>query len=502
LYDLLDEADPAVILEESYDALMECRDRLVGEGHNLSAYNTTQSATDVNAIRLALGYDQVNLWGGSYGSFLAQAVMRDHPEAIRSAVIESVWPLEVSFFVEANTSVPEAILRLIDTCASDEACDTAYPNLKDVLFETIDRLNDEPVPITVAHPVTGQSYDVLLTGDAVRGNMVSALYLTPLIPALPQAIYDVYNGDYGLMTQLTSQKLLFYEAMSRGMEYSVICAEDLIERTPEDVLDIVMALPEQLRSDVEEELAIEYGIFGICENWPVDRAEPSFKDPLVSDIPTLILEGELDPVTPPEYGRRVAGNLSNVYFFEFPGCGHAGESTSECALSITAAFIEDPLTKPDAACVAEMPGLAFDFPGEAPELVLEPFTDEERGFTGLVPAGWQELAPANLARGSSALDPTYFVLEATPGTAADLLASLFGQLGLDPPPDPVGTAEVGNFTWDFYTFERPGGNPASLALTEDEDKAYFVYLVSTPEEQEALYQGLFIPAVEAMAPLE
>ena len=160
------------------------------------------------------------------------------------------------------------------------------------------------------------------------------------------------------------------------------------------------------------------------------------------------------------------------------------------------------MTKPDAACVAEMPGLAFDFPGEAPELVLEPFTDEERGFTGLVPAGWQELAPANLARGSSALDPTYFVLEATPGTAADLLASLFGQLGLDPPPDPVGTAEVGNFTWDFYTFERPGGNPASLALTEDEDKAYFVYLVSTPEEQEALYQGLFIPAVEAMAPLE
>jgi pimeloyl-ACP methyl ester carboxylesterase len=502
LYDLLDEADPAVILEESYDALMECRDRLVGEGHNLSAYNTTQSAADVDAIRVALGYEQVNLWGGSYGSFLAQAVMRDHPEAIRSAVIESVWPLEVSFFVEANTSVPEAILGLIDTCVSDEACDTAYPNLKDVLFETIDRLDDEPVPITVAHPVTGQSYDVLLTGDAVRGNLVSALYLTPLIPALPQAIYDVYDGDYGLMTQLTSQKLLFYEAISRGMEYSVICAEDLIERTPEDVLEIVRALPEQLRSDVEQELAIKYGIFGICENWPVEQAEPSFKDPLISDIPTLVLEGELDPVTPPEYGRRVAGNLSNSYFFEFPGFGHAGESTSECALRITAAFIEDPLAKPDAACVAEMPGLAFDVASEAPELVLEPFTDEERGFTGVVPAGWQELAPANLARGSSALDPTYFVLEATPGTAADLFASLAGQLGLDPPPDPVGTAEVGNFTWDFYTFERPGGNPANLALTEDEGKAYFVYLVSTPDEQDVLYEDLFMPAVEAMAPLE
>ena len=502
LYDLLDEADPAVILEESYDALMECRDRLVSEGHNLSAYNTTQSAADVNAIRVALGYDQINLLGGSYGSFLAQAVMRDYPGVIRSAVIESVWPLEISFFVEATTSVPNAILRLIDACAADDACNAAYPNLEQVFFDTIDQLNAEPVPITVSNPRDGQTYDALLTGDAVRGNLLSALYLTPLIPALPQAIYDVYNGDYGLMTQLTSQKLVFYEAMSRGMEYSVLCTEDLIERTPDDILDIIMALPPQLRSEIEPEDAIEYGIFGICENWPVDQAESSFKDPLISDIPTLILEGELDPVTPPEYGRLVAENLSNAYFFEFPGFGHAGESTSECALSITAEFIEDPMTEPDAACMAEMPGLAFDVPGEAPELVLEPFADEERGFSGVVPAGWQELAPANLARGSSALDPTYFVLEATAGTAADLFANLAGQLGLDPPPDPVARAEVGNFTWDFYAFERPGGNLADLALTDDEGKAYFVYLVSSPDEHDVLYGGLFLPAVEAMAPLE
>ncbi|MGB3906698.1 MAG: hypothetical protein WBB22_17470, partial [Anaerolineae bacterium] len=120
----------------------------------------------------------------------------------------------------------------------------------------------------------------------------------------------------------------------------------------------------------------------------------------------------------------------------------------------------------------------------------------------VVPGGWQELAPANLARGSSALDPTYFVLEATPGTGANLFANVAGQLGLDPPPDPVARAEVGNFTWDFYSFERPGGNPADLALAEDGDKAYFVYLVSTPDEHDALYQGLFLPAVEAMAPLE
>ncbi|HUW97042.1 MAG TPA: alpha/beta fold hydrolase, partial [Anaerolineae bacterium] len=500
LYDLLDEADPAVILEASYDGLMECRDRLVSEGHNLSAYTTTQSAADVDAIRVALGYDQVNLWGGSYGSFLAQAVMRDHPEGIRSAVIESVWPLEISFFVEATTSVPNAILRLMDTCAEDEVCDDAYPDLEDVLFETIDQLNAQPVPITVTNPLDGQGYDALLTGDAVRGNLVSALYLTPLIPAVPQAIYDVYNGNYDLMTQLTSQKLLFYSAMSRGMTYSVVCSEDLIGRTPDDLLDIELALPRQLRSDVEDELVIEYGIFGVCENWPVEEADPSFKDPLVSDIPTLILEGELDPVTPPEYGRLVAGHLSNAYFFEFPGFGHAGESTSECALSITAAFINDPTTEPDATCMAEMPGLAFDVPGEAQELTLEPYTNEEQGFTGLVPAGWTEGSPLNFKRGSSALDPTTFVQDSAPISADELLGVLSPQLGFDPEMEPISTATLGNFTWDLYEFQIRQ-YPVDLAIAESNAKSYFVLLISQEDEREVLYQQVFLPAVEALTPL-
>jgi len=98
LFDLLDEPDPNVALQARFDALMACRDRLMSEGHNLSAYNTVQNAADVDAIRVALGYDQVNLYGGSYGSLLAQATMRDHPEGIRSVAINSVLPLEKSLF--------------------------------------------------------------------------------------------------------------------------------------------------------------------------------------------------------------------------------------------------------------------------------------------------------------------------------------------------------------------------------------------------------------------
>jgi len=501
MYDILDEPDPDVGVETVFDALMACRDRLVSEGYNLSAYNTIQNAADVNAIGSALGYDQVNLYGGSYGSLLAQATMRDRPEGIRSVAINSVLPLETSLFVEASATTANAVLSLLDACAADEACNSAYPDLQDVLFDTIDQLNEEPVPITITNPLDGQSYDAILTGDAVLGNLVTFLYITQIIPVLPQAIYDVHQGDYDLVTQLSSTRLLLLDLTTRGMTFSVLCTDDLIGRTPEDLLNVRAALPRQLVGSGDPEFIIEYGIFGICDNWPVEQGDPSVKKPLVSDIPTLILEGEFDPVTPPEYGELVAGYLSNSYFFEFPGLGH-DVLANECARSIAGDFFDDPTQVPDAACITEMPGVVFDVPGEAPELVLEPFTDEERGFSGVVPVGWEELAPANLARASSALDPTYFVLEASPGAAAELFAAVTGQLGLDPPPNPVSSAQVGNFTWDFYSFERPGGNPADLALAEDGDKAYFVYLVSTPDEHDTLYEQLFLPAVAAMAPLE
>ena len=500
ILDNLNEPDVNVATEKMFNAVMACRDRLVSQGTNLAVYTTAQSAADVDAIRIALGYAQINLYGGSYGSLLAQATMRDFPDAIRSVAINSTLPLEKSVFVDATTTFANAILRLLDSCAADEACNGAYPDLQTVLFEVIDRLNAEPIPITVTNPLDGQSYDALLTGDAVRSNLGTFLYISQIIPVLPQAIFDVHNGDVELMTQLSSTRLALLDLLSRGMMLSVMCSADLVGRTPEDLLNITAGLPTQLVSTADPEFTIEYGMFGICENWPVPGADLSAKEPLVSDIPTLVLEGEFDPITPPEFGQLVANYLLNGYYFEFPGVGHDVLS-NECARQIAGAFVTDPTQAPEATCISQLPGIAFDIPGEAPELVMESFVDEERGFSGLVPAGWQEHAPANLSRGQTALDPTYFVLEASDSSADELFASLTGQLGLDPTPEPIASAEVGSFTWDFYRFERPGGNIADLAIAEDGEKAYFVYLVSPPNEHDALYEQLFLRAVAAMASL-
>jgi len=501
-FGLLDEPDLDIAARAAFDAVMACRDRLVSEGHNLSAYNTAQNAADVNAIRIALGYDRVNLYGGSYGSLLAQATMRDHPQGIRSVVIESVLPLEISFFVDTSRTVPNAIMRLLDTCAADKACNSTYPNLQDVLFEVIDRLNAEPVSITLTNPRDGQSYEALLNGDAALGILRVVLYQTPLISAVPQAIYDVYNGDYGLMTRLASTRLAFLGAVSLGMQYSVMCTDDLIGRTPEELLDIRATLPGQLVGSADPELIVDYGFFAICENWPGKEADPSVKEPLISDIPTLLLSGEFDPVTPPEFGRLVAGYLSNSYFFELPGGGHTGESMTACALSITSAFVDDPTTAPDASCIAEMPGLVFDVPVKAAEAVLEPYTNKELGIRGVVPAGWSQVQPGIFARGNPAVDMAVLqVAVEDTMSPKELLAAMAKGYGLAETPGSTGERQANDLTWSLYAL-KVQGVPRDLALAESKAGTLIVLLRSASDERDALYDAVFLPVVDALVPLE
>jgi pimeloyl-ACP methyl ester carboxylesterase len=499
--DLLDEADPELSLQEEFEAIMACRDRLAGEGHNLSLYNTTQNAADVNAIRVALGYDEINLYGGSYGSLLAQAVMRDHPQNIRSVVMTSVLPLETSFTVGDDPVVADGIMRMIDACAADKACNSAYPNLQDVLFELIDDLNEDPVPIVVTDPESGEMYDALLTGDTVVSNVVLALYSTSTIPVLPRAIYEAYQGDYKLMTDLTGDSLWAVGSLSRGMQFSVICTEDLIGRTPQDQLEAMMSVPSQLRGTADPESYIEYGTFGVCADWPVEQADPSFKEPLVSAIPTLVLEGELDPVTPPEYGQLVASYLSDVYYFEIPGAGHGVLAGDDCALGIANAFLEDPSQPPDTSCIADMPGVVFDLPREPTELTLVPFADESIGLRGLVPAGWEEQFDLDFRRDESALDPTRLILGGSWMPKDQFLGALLSWLEVDEDVESVATAQMGYFNWDFYEL-RVGAYPVDLALAEENSNSYMVLLISPRDERDALYEQVFTPVVEALALLD
>lgn len=500
LLDLLDEPNADVATEKAFNAILTCRRRLGQDKRDLSAFNTAQNAADVDAIRKVLGYEQVNLLGGSYGSRLAQAVMRDYPAAVRSVVISAVLPLEKSFFVDSVPAAPKAINRLLDACAADAPCKAAYPKLKDELYTVIAQLNRKPVPVVLTNPLTGSQYDTVLTGHDVVSGLVSLLYYTDCIPALPRAIHNLYLQDYRLITRLLSLNLASLGMVSRGMYYSMLCTEDLVGRTKEEYLAALKALPKELQGGESPETLDAYNPCAICQAWDVKEAPPEAKQPLSSSIPTLILEGEFDPVTPPDYGKLVASHLSKSTFFTLPGAGHDVLTASDCARQLVRAFFDDPAKAPDGTCVAKAPRVAFDVPGRV-RVTLEPYSDPQSGFKAVLPKGWKELSPGNLVRANSAFDATAFVVEAVPGSMGQVFAVLAQQLGLNARSKPVRIAKLGALTWSLYEFALQG-QTLDLALAESKGKVYLVMMASDKDERALLTEQLYTPALKALTPLQ
>ncbi len=488
LFEILDEPDPSTTQRTVFEAIMVCKDRLVDEGHNLAAYTTTQNAADVEDIRKALGYDQINLFGGSYGSLLAQAVMRDHPHHIRSVIIDSTVPTEKSLLIDIPTTAVNATLHLMESCANDQACNTAYPDLQNVLFNIVEEFNQEPYPVSLTNPLDGARYEALMSGDMIFNNLVFFLYQTPIIPTLPKAINDVANGNYDLMVKLSSVKLAAYDAISRGMSFSVLCTDDLIERTPEDYLNVRAAMPPVLAGRTDPEDILEYGFFAICKNWPVEKADPSIRNPVVSDIPTLILGGEFDPVTPPDYGRMVAEHLNNSFFFEFPSIGHSVVVANECARQITADFLVNPTSEPDNSC-RETLGIEFVLPIDYEKIDLVPVTIPGFGIHAVVPDGWTQVSPEYYISPDTTVE---LVLKEKTTDDQEQFLKNWGATVV------ITEIEKNDLTWTVHESKIDDENIGGYIAIAPSDNGYFLILiVTTLAQQEKLYDSVFIPIIEA-----
>lgn len=492
----LNELDPLAGAQNILDFYEACRDDLLEQGYNLNAFDTVQNAADVNDIAAALGYEQVNLLGVSYGSLLAQSVMRDFPDVVRSAIIDSVLPTTRSFFIDSSVSAAHAVERLLDACAADAACSTAYPNLRETFYDTVSTLNETPVPLTITDPITGDTYDMQLTGDAVVATLLLFLYQTPIIPSLPQAIYNVSQGDYTLITQLNGQILPQIGALTRGMQFATQCADDLIGRDPvAEYPAIIETLPDVYRGRLDPALVAEYSVAQACALWGVETLDPSVKDPVISDIPTLVFAGEFDPVTPPEFAAEVAENLENSYFYILPSTGHSVNLASACARSVSAAFIEDPTTEPDAGCIEEIAPIAFVVPSA--EVDFEPLESDLFGYTSILPEGWTELQPGVYVQNAD--NPSIVLLQqALPGTLDDATALLSTQLQMALG-EPVSTYEGGALTWTLYELSA-GGLTLDLAFAEGDGRTYIVILQASPAQRDQFYAPVFLPVLDALTP--
>jgi pimeloyl-ACP methyl ester carboxylesterase len=335
----------------SVQSVRACYDRWVKAGINLNAFTTLENAADVHDLIRTLGYRQVNLDGVSYGTRLALTVMRLYPADLRSVVLNSVLPPQVNGF----TNIPRAAARAFDVlfrgCAADRSCNATYPHLQAVFYQLVADLNTAPITFQATPPLSGVPVTVHFTGNDLVLWLRQALYATYLIPQLPVVLYHMRQHDYTQLASIYGD--LIDTTGSSGLFSSVMCGEDMAYTTQHALETSVQGLPPAIQPAL-----LDFGLFrfSICQFWGMKPVPAVQKEPVRSAIPTLILQGEYDPVTPPANGMRASQSLSKSYFFLLPGVGHGVSSpSSSCPNDITKAFWETPTEKPDASCISGMP---------------------------------------------------------------------------------------------------------------------------------------------------
>ena len=340
--------------QHSLQADQACYDRLVKEGRNLSAYTSAASAADVNDLRIALGYAKWNLYGGSYGTRLALTIMRDFPQGVRSVVLDSVWPPQVDSDAEAAGNVERALNLIFERCAADAQCNADYPDLKTVFYDAVARFDAKPGTTSLVRPSNGKFALAYMDGDAMIGLVSSLLYSTDALPYLPKMIYELRDGRLdNMMLQNWRDHVFGGDYGSAGMQLSVECAE-------EANFPSAHATP-TANAAVSSRIQDAYGRdpFGECSAlWKVKPAAAFDNQPVVSDIPTLILTGDNDPATPPAWGKLAAQTLSKSYYFEFTWAAHgviygSGPAAS-CSQGMMNAFVANPTSAPDSTCMKDL----------------------------------------------------------------------------------------------------------------------------------------------------
>jgi pimeloyl-ACP methyl ester carboxylesterase len=286
--------------------------------------------------------------------------MRSYPQGVRSVVLDSTVPAQSHLLLSVPGSTARVFNVLFQGCASDPTCNATYPHLDTTFYALVTQLNAQPVTFQTTDFNTSKQYTVLFNGDALVSVLFDAFYATPYIPYLPEMIHEANQGTYTHLVTLLYGALQFDDSVSWGDYYSVECAEDVARVTPAQVTTAAQAYPAAIRQD--QLIGLEAELPG-CQAWGVTPAPASEAQAVSSAIPTIILEDEYDPITPPANGALAAQTLSTSYQFQFPGTGHGAFLSTftpgNCPATIVNAFWTSPTTKPDGSCTTTMPEPQF-----------------------------------------------------------------------------------------------------------------------------------------------
>ena len=348
-------------------ATKACHDELTATGANLSAYNSSESVADLVDLRKVLGIAEWNIYGNSFGTYTAQTLMRDHPEGIRSVVLDSVLPTTYSIPVNWwNTRY--AFDNLFKACAAQPACNAAHPHLEKTFTGLVNKLEAEPLTTTVSDPVTGKDIKVVLDGGALIDWLRNQTYSVPTLRAAPDRIAGLAAGRRDSIEAIAKDRAgrappysPSVPVLSDGLAVGVTCREDYPFATPEDLAAAGReAFPDYPASVQREGVGGWAYVNEDCRDvWKVPPAPKAMHQPVASSIPTLLLSGSFDTLTSLAGAKAAAARLSHATIISIPGVGHTVSPWSPCAQAVIVSFYATPDHAPDTSCVGALKPSSF-----------------------------------------------------------------------------------------------------------------------------------------------
>jgi len=364
---LFNPADPQSYLGHFFplEDVRKCRQELEPKA-NLKLYTTPIAMDDLDEVRAALGYERLNLFGGSYGTRASLVYLKRHPQSVRTVTLQGVAPTNQFMPRDFATVNERALQGIIAECAADEACNKAFPNLREDTRSLLERLLKGPIEVEVTVPSSTPGPGVATTAKIKLSRDLAAeairymLYQPRAASRVPLFIHLAAQGNF---VPLAESALMYRQQLvatgSNGLYLSITCAEDLpwIKPGEGERLSANTFLGDyRLRQQREA-----------CALWPRATIPKDYSESTKGDAPVLILTGEWDPVTPPAHGDSVAKHLSNSLHVVVPHGAHGlgGLQGSDCILRVMAAFVERGTTKGlDTSCVKDIKrnGFALTLP--------------------------------------------------------------------------------------------------------------------------------------------
>lgn len=341
--------------------IMACTQRFQASGINPSAFNTHENAADIFYVAETLGYREFNYYGGSYGTLLGQYVTAQagkHKAELRSAILDGVVRPDIDFNLGFSHTISHSLRNVFNDCAQDLRCSQTYPDLERKFLMVVDQLNLKPIDLTLTVPSTKQTIGSKLNGTGFIDAILSSLTGTSEVNRLPMLIHLASRGEFGWIAEPLSGNL--ENDSAEEMYHTVLCARTKsIKVMPSDVLPVPYV---QTLAIAKREADI---VRNACDALKVELKPPfTYENP---QIPTLVLNGAYDPVTPAPYGQAVAKNFTTSYVYTFPAVGHIslilkpGVPAATCSSQIAADFLANPNRAPDSSCINQLkPAFLFE----------------------------------------------------------------------------------------------------------------------------------------------